>query len=94
MRTLGLLVILVGCAAGAVVALVRMLFCIATNPARAFDIAVAFDRVVNAAANGAPTETVSSRANRARSEKRRWGCVLCRLLDAIQSNHCKDSAGS
>jgi len=91
-RALGLLVILVGCGVGAAVALVRMLYCIASNHDRAFDIAVAFDRVANAAANGPPTETVSSRANRVRSEKRRWGCVLCWLLDAIQSNHCKNSA--
>ena len=45
-------------------------------------------------ANGVNTETLSSRANRARSEGRRWGCILCRWLDWLDPHHCRDSAGT
>lgn len=36
----------------------------------------------------ARVETLSRRAGRARNEGKRWGCVLCRVLDAIQRDHC------
>lgn len=60
---------------------------------RYWRIAKGYDRVGNAATGGMDTETVSSRANRARAEKRRWGCVLCRVLDWIEEDHCSKSAG-
>jgi hypothetical protein len=82
------------CAGAALVILARQLWCIATDPARAWAISIAIDRAANAAANGDHTETISSRANRARGECRRWGCVLCRILDWLQPNHCRDSAGT
>lgn len=81
------------CLGGTVFTLIRMLFCVASSPDRAKDIAVALDRAGNAAINGSYQETISSRANRARSEGRRWGCILCRFLDALSPNHCRDSAG-
>jgi len=70
-----------------------MLWSVGSNPDKAFDIAEALDRAGNAATNGSQTETISSRANRARSEGRRWGCILCGLLDWIKKDHCRDSAG-
>lgn len=93
MARLRLLGIWLVCLGGTVFTLLRMLFCVASAPDKAKDIAVALDRAGNAAINGNNTETISSRANRARTEGRRWGCVLCRLLDALSPNHCRDSAG-
>jgi hypothetical protein len=81
------------CLSGTIFTLMRMLVCVASAPQKAKDIAVALDRAGNAAINGSYQETISSRANRARSEGRRWGCILCRLLDALSPNHCRDSAG-
>jgi hypothetical protein len=81
------------CLCGTALTLIRMLFCVVSAPQRAMDIAVALDRAGNAAANGSNKETISSRANRARSEGRIWGCVLCRILDSLSPNHCRDSAG-
>lgn len=101
-RTLGralvergrLLLIWALCLAASLFAALRMLFCIGVNPARAWALAVAHDQLANAAANGDPDETISSRANRARAERRRWGCVLCGLLDRIDPGHCAASAGT
>jgi hypothetical protein len=93
MAFLRLLGIWLVCLFGTVLTLTRMLVCVASAPQRAKDIAVALDRAGNAAANGSNEETISSRANRARTEGRAWGCVLCKLLDALSPNHCRDSAG-
>lgn len=82
------------CLAASAFAGLRMLYCIMVHPARAWVIAVAHDQLVNAAANGDPDETISSRADRARRERRRWGCVLCRFLDLFQKDHCALSAGT
>lgn len=81
------------CLCGTALTLLRMLFCVVSAPDKAKDIAVALDRAGNAAINGSNEETISSRANRARSEGRRWGCLLCRILDALSPNHCRNSAG-
>lgn len=61
------------------------------NYGNAFEILKGYDRLGNASTNGRSNETISSRANRARSEGRRWGCVLCKILDSIDPNHCKNS---
>lgn len=71
----------------------RYCWCILRNPAKAWKIAIAFDRLTNIAANGSEYETISSRAFRAKSNGRKWGCVLCRLLDRLDPNHCDKSAG-
>lgn len=42
----------------------------------------------NALAGGDPRETISSRAGKAQKAGRRWACVLCRLLDLVQKDHC------
>lgn len=73
--------------------LVRYLWAILTSPRRAWKIAIGYDQLVNVAANGSEDETVSSRAARARDEGRRWGCVLCKVLDWIDPNHCDKSRG-
>lgn len=81
------------CAFAALGAWVRMAWAVLVAPARAWRLAIAFDQLFNAAANGNEDETVSSRAARAQSEGRAWGCVLCRLLDRIDPDHCKKSRG-
>lgn len=56
-----------------------------------FNLLIAFDQLVNALFAGNPDETISSRAAKARAEGRAWGCVLCRVLDWIDPDHCADS---
>lgn len=72
---------------------IRYVWCVAANPKEGWRLAVGFDQLFNAAANGNEDETVSSRAARARTEGRRWGCVLCRMLDRIDPGHCDRSRG-
>lgn len=58
---------------------------------RAWPVAVANDQTLNAALVGKPgseDETVSSRAGKAERQGKRWGCLLCRLLDQIDPGHC------
>lgn len=59
---------------------------------RAWPVAVANDQTLNAALVGRPgseDETISSRAGKARIAGKRWGCILCRLLDKIDPQHCE-----
>ena len=58
---------------------------------RAWPVAVANDQALNAALvgrSGSEDETVSSRAGKAAQSGRRWGCVLCRMLDWFDPGHC------
>ncbi len=75
-------------------AFIRLGWAIITNTDRAWDVLVAFDRVGNAALNGNPKETISSRAYRGTLEGNKGWCILCKILDDIQKDHCKDAAGS
>ena len=52
-------------------------------------LAVAVDQFANVLALGDPDETISSRAGKARRKGKRWGCVLCGLLDRIDPGHCE-----
>lgn len=90
---LALLCIWFICAFAGLVSMIQMLWSIAVGSPKAWRLAKAFDRVGNAATGGSDTETVSSRANRAKTEGRRWGCVLCKLLDIFEKDHCKNSSG-
>lgn len=86
---LGLLWLL--CLVASALAAARMLWAIVSSPPRAWRLAVAHDQLFNATTNGDEDETVSSRAAKARRAGRRWGCVLCRLLDRIDPGHCDRS---
>lgn len=73
--------------AGNAVALISALL----GSRRAWPVAVANDQALNAALVGKPgseDETVSSRAGKAARAGKRWGCILCRLLDAVDPGHC------
>lgn len=71
----------------------RYLWSVMFSTCRAWKLALSKDQNANAAFNGSEDETISSRAARARDNGRRWGCILCKLLDAIDSNHCENSKG-
>lgn len=53
------------------------------------NILKALDRLANAVTGGAGDETISSRAGKAQEKGKRWACVLCRMLDLFQRDHCK-----
>lgn len=94
-RRLLLLVFLVVGLFGVCLATVWMLVCIvfAPNGKRSWHIAIALDQLANATTGGNEDETISSRAGRLQREGRGWACVLCRLLDWLQKDHCKNSIG-
>jgi hypothetical protein len=56
-----------------------------------FEVLIALDQLLNALLGGCADETLSSRAAKARQSGMLWGCVLCRILDAIDRDHCAKS---
>lgn len=74
-------------------ALLRYLWAIVWNPNRAWIIAIGADQLLNAASNGNEDETISSRAARSKSTGARWACVLCKVLDIFERDHCDKSLG-
>lgn len=56
-----------------------------------WNLLVGLDQFANAALNGDPDETISSRAAKAARRGRYWGCALCRLLDLFDRGHCEKS---
>lgn len=79
------------CQATHIIAAGLMLLAIIFGYERAWRLAVSYDQLANTALGGSEDETISSRAAKARRSGRIWGCVLCRLLDAIQPGHCDSS---
>jgi hypothetical protein len=49
---------------------------------------VATDDLGNAIIGGDPKETISSRAAKDRNRGRIAGCILCKILDWIDKDHC------
>ncbi len=74
-----------------VIAACWMLLAIVAGSPRAWRLAVSYDQLANTAFGGHEDETISSRAYKAATRGRRWGCILCKLLDKIQPNHCRQS---
>lgn len=93
MNRLTLFAIWLLCQLAFIVASLWMLVAIVTGSPRAWRLAVAFDQLANAATGGNEDETISSRAWRGTQEGRKGWCLLCRLLDRFQKDHCRDSAG-
>lgn len=48
----------------------------------------ALDQLANALMGGYADETISLHAARARNEGKRWGCVVCSLLERVVKDHC------
>lgn len=86
------LVIFLLCQLVNMVSSVWMFVAILVNSPRAWALAVAYDQLANTTFGGNCNETISSRAWRARNEGKRWGCVLCKLLDRLDKDHCNKSA--
>ena len=80
------------CQIAAGLSAIRFAWAIISNTDRAWRIALAYDRLGNAVANDDEVQTISGRAQVARLAGKRWGCVLCYLLDSIQKDHCVNSA--
>jgi hypothetical protein len=78
---------------GCVYALLRFLTCIVFNTDKAWNIALMIDQTANVGANGQVDTTISARAARARNAGKGWGCVLCRVLNVFQKNHCDIALG-
>lgn len=73
-------------------AALRMIGACLSNPDKAWTIHKAFDLTGNVLVNGKFNEYISTRAYRAMLESATWGCVLCKVLDVFQKDHCKKSA--
>jgi hypothetical protein len=89
LNRLSLLALWALCQVAAGVASAWMLAASITGSRRAWTLAVAYDQLANAAFGGDEDETISSRAGKAAREGKRWACVLCRLLDRLDPNHCE-----
>lgn len=94
LRGAGWTVIWLLCLIGGLVSWFWMGAGLITRSRRGRVLAVAFDQLVNAAIGGDPDETISSRAARGRDDgDKRW-CLLCRVLDWIDPDHCNRSRGT
>jgi len=93
-RRVLLLVLWALCQVASAVAALWMLASILAGGTRVWTIAVAYDQLANAAFGGDEDETISSRAGKARRRGKRWACLLCRLLDALDPDHCEKSIES
>jgi len=55
-----------------------------------WNILIALDQLANAILLGDPDETISSRAGKQQHE-RSWAKHLCKFLNWLDTNHCKES---
>lgn len=83
------MLLLIPCVTASAVAVFWMLCAVVGGSARAWRLAVSFDQLANTAFGGNEDETISSRAGKAARQGKRWGCVLCKVLDWFQPNHCE-----
>lgn len=81
------------CVAAGLVMIIWLPVAILLGSRRAPRIMLASDRLANAVFGGSDRETISSRSYRGKNEGVRGWCLLCRLLDAIDKNHCEKSEG-
>jgi len=88
MKRIILIGILILCQIAHIIASIWMLCAIIVGSDRAWKLAVSYDQLFNATTGGSEDETVSSRAGKLVKEKK-WACVLCKLLDKLDKNHCK-----
>ena len=56
-----------------------------------WNILISVDQFVNTIFGGNPDETISSRAAKASRRGDKWGCILCKLLDKIDKDHCNNN---
>lgn len=70
---------------------IKAIYCCLFNKHRAWRILTGLDVAANAVLNDDKIQTISQRAAIARNDGKKWGCVLCKLLDRIKKNHCDES---
>ena len=92
MRTLLLIVVWMLSHVIHLVASTWMLIAAFTGADRGWGIAKLYDFLGNVATGGEVGEYLSTRAYYAMQDKKKWGCVLCKLLDYVQKDHCLISA--
>lgn len=56
-----------------------------------WNILIAIDQLGNAVRGGDPDETISSAAGKAQQKGKRWACILCRMLNWFEKDHCLKS---
>lgn len=66
----------------------------APDGTRAWNIILGYDILGNATTGGAKGELISERAYKVSLEGRRWGCLLCKLLNWLDPGHCERSIRS
>jgi hypothetical protein len=71
--------------------IVRVLWAVIFGGDAGHATAIAYDQLANAAFNGDPDETLSSRAGRKAREGNDAACKLCKWLDWFDKNHCEKS---
>lgn len=54
-------------------------------------VLLAIDELTNTVLDGQPGDSISHRTAVAASHGKRWGCILCRLFDLFEANHCAKS---
>lgn len=91
MKRLGLIALWLLCLVASIVASAWMLLAALAGNERAWSLAIAHDQLANTAFGGDEDETISSRAGKAARAGKRWGCVLCKLLDKFDPEHCEKS---
>ena len=52
------------------------------------NVLIGLDHVANTLIGGSSDITISASAGYARNNGKAWGCILCRILDWIETNHC------
>lgn len=53
------------------------------------NVGYALDLLINAIFGGKRGRTVTQRAAAAMKAGKAWGCILCRLLDFVDKEHCR-----
>ena len=66
----------------------RLIYTIFTSETKFWLLAKSIDDSFNVASNGDFRTYLSTRAAVARNKKKRWGCILCKLLDFVDKGHC------
>jgi hypothetical protein len=92
-RRLLILTLVLPCALAGFLSLLYLPIAILIGSERGWRMLVGYDRIANAMTGGSDRETISSRANRGQQEGTVGWCLLCRLLDLIEQDHCNKSAG-
>ena len=81
------------CVLAALVMILWLPIAILIGSDRAPRIMIASDRLANAVFGGSDRETISSRSYRGAREGVKGWCLLCRLLNLVEADHCKKSDG-